>query len=131
MGRSKLIPKPFTPLVAEPTRCETPPIRYDWQKDSIFPRVRVKGKEILAAPLALMLRSGEGVEAPIEVTSFGLKSRSVEQAVYKIEANVGAIGTLSAVYAWGNRQIPRPGYLPAVGEPPAELHYDLWIGPSA
>ena len=42
----------------------------------------------------------------------------------------GAIGELSDVYTWGNRQIPRPGYLPAQGEPPKHLHYDLWIGPS-
>lgn len=42
----------------------------------------------------------------------------------------GAIGELEAVSAWGNRQIPRPGYLPAQGEPPKYLHYDLWIGPS-
>jgi predicted dehydrogenase len=42
----------------------------------------------------------------------------------------GAIGDLTAVYAWGNRQIRRPGYLPAAGDPPKTLHYDLWIGPS-
>ncbi|NLH43500.1 MAG: Gfo/Idh/MocA family oxidoreductase [Planctomycetes bacterium] len=42
----------------------------------------------------------------------------------------GAIGELKDAYAWGNRQIPRPGYLPAQGEPPAHLHYDLWVGPS-
>ena len=42
----------------------------------------------------------------------------------------GAIGTLSDVYVWGNRQIPRPGYLPAEGEPPKNLNYDLWLGPS-
>lgn len=42
----------------------------------------------------------------------------------------GAIGELREVCAWGNRQLPRPGYLPAEGEPPKHLHYDLWIGPS-
>jgi len=42
----------------------------------------------------------------------------------------GAIGELSAAYAWGNRQLRRPGYLPAAGEPPANLHYDLWLGPA-
>ncbi|HOX01614.1 MAG TPA: Gfo/Idh/MocA family oxidoreductase [Candidatus Paceibacterota bacterium] len=42
----------------------------------------------------------------------------------------GAIGELREVCAWGNRQIPRPGYLPAQGEPPQHIHYDLWIGPS-
>jgi predicted dehydrogenase len=42
----------------------------------------------------------------------------------------GAIGKLEEVCAWGNRQIPKPGYLPAAGEPPKYLHYDLWLGPS-
>jgi hypothetical protein len=42
----------------------------------------------------------------------------------------GAIGELREAYAWGNRQIRRPGYLPAQGEPPKGFHYDLWIGPS-
>jgi predicted dehydrogenase len=42
----------------------------------------------------------------------------------------GVIGKLESVSTWGNRQIPKPGYLPAQGEPPKNLHYDLWIGPS-
>ena len=42
----------------------------------------------------------------------------------------GAIGDISAAYAWGNRQIRRAGYLPAEGSPPAGLHFDLWLGPS-
>ena len=42
----------------------------------------------------------------------------------------GAIGELKSAYAWGNRQLRRPGYLPAEGEPPTTLHYDLWLGPS-
>ena len=42
----------------------------------------------------------------------------------------GAIGELQDVYTWGNRQIPRPGYLPAKGQPPKNLDYDLWLGPS-
>ncbi len=42
----------------------------------------------------------------------------------------GAIGDLQTVYAWGNRQIPRPGYLPVEGQPPKQLHHDLWLGPS-
>jgi predicted dehydrogenase len=42
----------------------------------------------------------------------------------------GAIGKLEEVCAWGNRQIPKPGYLPASGEPPKYLHYDLWLGPA-
>jgi len=42
----------------------------------------------------------------------------------------GAIGELKEVAAWGDRQLPKPGYLPAAGDPPKHLHYDLWLGPS-
>jgi predicted dehydrogenase len=42
----------------------------------------------------------------------------------------GAIGDLTAAYAWGNRQIRRDGYLPAQGQPPEGFHWDLWLGPS-
>ncbi len=42
----------------------------------------------------------------------------------------GAIGELQEVSVWGDRKIPRPGYLPAQGEPPKHINYDLWIGPS-
>jgi predicted dehydrogenase len=42
----------------------------------------------------------------------------------------GAIGQLQEVSAWGNRQLRKPGYLPAQGEPPSSLHFDLWLGPS-
>ncbi len=42
----------------------------------------------------------------------------------------GAIGELKEVSAWGDRQLPKPGYLPAAGEPPAHLDYDLWLGPT-
>ncbi|MBN2031186.1 Gfo/Idh/MocA family oxidoreductase [bacterium] len=42
----------------------------------------------------------------------------------------GAIGTLEAAHAFGNRQIPKPGYLPALGNPPDTFHFDLWLGPT-
>lgn len=42
----------------------------------------------------------------------------------------GAIGELKDVAVWGNRKIPKPGYLPGVGSPPPTLDWDLWLGPS-
>jgi len=42
----------------------------------------------------------------------------------------GAIGELKAAWAWGNRQLPRDGYLPGEGIPPKTLNYDLWLGPA-
>jgi len=42
----------------------------------------------------------------------------------------GAIGELQSLCAWGDRQVRKPGYLPAQGEAPSHLHYDLWLGPS-
>jgi predicted dehydrogenase len=42
----------------------------------------------------------------------------------------GAIGELKSAAAWGNRQIPRDGYWPKEGEPPAGFHWDLWLGPA-
>ena len=42
----------------------------------------------------------------------------------------GAIGELQEVSAWGNRQVRRAGYLPAVGTPPSYINYDLWLGPA-
>jgi len=42
----------------------------------------------------------------------------------------GSIGELTAVHAWGDRQLRRPGYLPALGTPPKTLNYDLWLGPA-
>ena len=42
----------------------------------------------------------------------------------------GAIGELEEACAWGDRQLRKPGYLPALGEPSSTLHYDLWLGPA-
>ena len=42
----------------------------------------------------------------------------------------GAIGELKTIHSWDSRQLPRPGYPPGEGQPPASLHYEQWIGPS-
>ena len=42
----------------------------------------------------------------------------------------GAVGELREIAAWGNREIPRPGHPPGLGEAPAHLDYDLWLGPA-
>ena len=42
----------------------------------------------------------------------------------------GAIGELKTIHSWDARQLPRPGYPQGQGNPPSELHYEQWIGPS-
>jgi predicted dehydrogenase len=42
----------------------------------------------------------------------------------------GAIGELQTIHSWDSRQLPRPGYPAAEGQPPSFLHYEQWIGPS-
>ena len=42
----------------------------------------------------------------------------------------GAIGRLEEVSAFGNRVVPRAGYMPSEGDPPSYINYDLWLGPS-
>lgn len=42
----------------------------------------------------------------------------------------GAIGDLKAVHSWDSRQLPRPGYPEAEGQPPPFFDYEQWIGPS-
>lgn len=42
----------------------------------------------------------------------------------------GVIGELKEVYVWGNRQLPKPGYLPGGHKVPSTLNWDLWLGPS-
>ena len=55
---------------------------------------------------------------------------SIPPAGTALQQDGRAIGELRNVFVWGNRQLPRPGYLPAEGSPPKTLHYDQWIGPS-
>lgn len=43
----------------------------------------------------------------------------------------GAIGEIQQVIGWGNRKIPRDGYFKAGGKPPANLDWDLWLGPAS
>jgi len=42
----------------------------------------------------------------------------------------GAIGDLQEVSAWSDRQLRRAGYLPSAGDPPKNIHFDLWLGPA-
>jgi predicted dehydrogenase len=43
----------------------------------------------------------------------------------------GAVGTVKEVHVWTNRPIwPQGGDRPAPAEPPAHLHWDLWLGPA-
>ena len=42
----------------------------------------------------------------------------------------GLIGDLKEVFAFGNRKLPRDGYLPGGFDVPSTLNWDLWLGPS-
>ena len=42
----------------------------------------------------------------------------------------GVIGTVSEARVWCSREPKGGSYLPAAGEPPAHLNWDLWLGPS-
>jgi len=95
VGRSKFIPPPFVPLEATQNHCRTLTIRYDWPKGALFPDVRVKGKPILAAPLALAFKDAAGVDVPVSVTAFELRTSDIEQATYAFEATAGPLGRLS------------------------------------
>lgn len=88
-------------------------------------------------PLAITVQEARVVRANWEkrktklATQVGMQ-RHAMQNFNRVRELVrdGAIGELKAAYAWGNRQIRRPGYPAADGQPPEGFHYDLWIGPS-
>ncbi|HPD47173.1 MAG TPA: Gfo/Idh/MocA family oxidoreductase [Anaerohalosphaeraceae bacterium] len=42
----------------------------------------------------------------------------------------GAIGTVKKAHVWCSRTPQGGSYLPPAGDPPADLDWDLWIGPS-
>ena len=43
----------------------------------------------------------------------------------------GVVGKVDDVRVWCSREPKGGSYLPAAGEPPAHLNWDLWLGPSA
>ena len=43
----------------------------------------------------------------------------------------GVVGQVNDVRVWCSREPKGGTYLPAAGEPPKHLHWDLWLGPSA
>jgi len=64
-------------------------------------------------------------------TQVGMQRKSSPN-FYRVREAVldGAVGALKDVYVWGNRSHNKKAYLPAAGDPPSTLHWDLWIGPS-
>jgi predicted dehydrogenase len=64
-------------------------------------------------------------------TQVGMQRKSNPNFYRNREAVLdGAVGTLKHAHAWGDRRHGQTAYLPAAGDPPPHLHYDLWIGPS-
>ena len=59
----------------------------------------------------------------------GTAGSSLREAAAVIQA--GALGTVKEVHVWTNRPIwPQGGDRPDPSEPPANLHWDFWLGPA-
>jgi len=59
----------------------------------------------------------------------GTAERALREAAAMLRANV--LGDVSEVHVWTDRPIwPQGGPRPAPAEPPANLHWDLWLGPA-
>lgn len=59
----------------------------------------------------------------------GTADNSMRKNAYKVRA--GALGTVKEVHVWTNRPIwPQGGDRPPVKPVPANLHWDLWLGPA-
>ena len=99
VGRSTFVPRPWTPLKADAKRIDTLTIRYDWRRGSIFPAVKVKGKEIFAAPMSLVFKDGEGRDTALKLTSFKLEKSGIERAEYTFTGTLGKIGTVEGQIA--------------------------------
>ncbi|MCF7838786.1 MAG: hypothetical protein K9N49_09165 [Candidatus Marinimicrobia bacterium] len=98
LGRSKFVPPPWTPLQADAQGAQTLTIHYDWT-GGLFPAIRVKDQEILAAPIELAFKDAAGNAAPLTLTSFALRSQDDERAEYVFAGEVQGIGRLEGVVA--------------------------------
>nr|WP_321353940.1 Gfo/Idh/MocA family oxidoreductase [uncultured Draconibacterium sp.] len=67
------------------------------------------------------------------VTQMGNQGHNIEGTMQTVEwIQSGAIGNVKEVHMWSNRPVWRQGYFdrPAGVEVPANLKYDLWLGPA-
>lgn len=94
-GRKKFVPPPWVPIKASVRECETLLVRYQWTEGAVMPSFTVGGKDYFAAPPSLILKDGNGQVVPLKVTSIKLGESDAEQAIWKIEADAGALGALS------------------------------------
>lgn len=68
------------------------------------------------------------------VTQMGNQGHNIEGTMQTVEwIQSGAIGDVREVHLWSNRPVWRQGYFdrPAGVDVPANLKYDLWLGPAA
>ena len=69
-----------------------------------------------------------------KVTQMGNQGHNIEGTYQTIEwIKAGLIGDVTEVHMWSNRPMWRQGYFdrPAPEAVPANLNYDLWLGPAA
>jgi predicted dehydrogenase len=67
------------------------------------------------------------------VTQMGNQGHNVEGTMQTVEwIRAGVIGDVTEVHMWSNRPMWKQGYLdrPAGIEVPANLNYDIWLGPA-
>ena len=67
------------------------------------------------------------------VSQMGNQGHNIEGTMQTVEwIQSGAIGNVKEVHLWSNRPVWRQGYIdrPAGVEVPANLKYDLWLGPA-
>ncbi|WP_321369995.1 Gfo/Idh/MocA family oxidoreductase [uncultured Draconibacterium sp.] len=67
------------------------------------------------------------------VSQMGNQGHNIEGTMQTVEwIQSGAIGNVKEVHMWSNRPVWRQGYIdrPAGVEVPANLKYDLWLGPA-
>ncbi|MCF7838838.1 MAG: hypothetical protein K9N49_09435 [Candidatus Marinimicrobia bacterium] len=129
LGKSSFVPPPWTALKASANAVETLNIAYAFDGAQVLPSFTVRGREILTAPPTLILKDGAGQPVPLKVLSVALGAHDLEQAAYRVVADAGALGRITADmtiefdgFLWCDLQL-EPGAGAALGALQLRLPY--------